>query len=127
MFVQKQLNDILNNKKHEGRINPATNLHPRSEAQNTALRTCSSGVFGIHLISDIGMPDEDGYSLIRKLRQLEVQRGGRMPAVALTAYARSDDRTKALLAGFQMHLTKPVDAAELATVIACLTERTGRF
>ncbi len=79
------------------------------------------------LISDIGMPNEDGYSLIRKLRQLEAQRGSRMPAVALTAYARSDDRTKALLAGFQMHLTKPVDAAELATVVACLTERTGRF
>ena len=79
------------------------------------------------LVSDIGMPNEDGYSLIRKLRQLEAQRGGRMPAVALTAYAKSDDRRQALLAGFQMHLPKPVDAAELATVIASLTGRTGRF
>ncbi|MCC5642871.1 response regulator [Nostoc sp. CHAB 5824] len=79
------------------------------------------------LVSDIGMPNEDGYSLIRKLRQLEAQRGGRMPAVALTAYARSDDRKQALLAGFQMHLPKPVEAAELATVIASLTGRTGRF
>lgn len=79
------------------------------------------------LVSDIGMPNEDGYSLIRKLRQIEAQRGGRMPAVALTAYARSDDRKQALLAGFQMHLPKPVEAAELATVIASLTGRTGRF
>ncbi|MBN4004314.1 ATP-binding protein [Nostoc sp. LPT] len=79
------------------------------------------------LVSDIGMPNEDGYSLIWKLRQLEAQRGGRMPAVALTAFARSDDRRQALLAGFQMHLPKPVEPAELATVIASLTGRTGRF
>ncbi|MGB7892311.1 MAG: ATP-binding protein [Microcoleus sp.] len=77
------------------------------------------------LVSDIGMPDEDGYSLIRKLRQLEAQRGGRLPAIALTAYARNDDRQQALLAGFQMHLTKPVDAAELVAVVASLTGRTS--
>lgn len=79
------------------------------------------------LVSDIGMPIEDGYSLIRKLRQLEAQRGGRMAAIALTAYASSNDRRQALLAGFQMHLTKPVEAAELATVVATLTGRTGKF
>jgi signal transduction histidine kinase/CheY-like chemotaxis protein len=78
------------------------------------------------LVSDIGMPDEDGYSLIRKLRQLEAQRGGKLPAIALTAYAGSDDRRQALLAGFQMHLTKPVDAAELVAVVASLTGRTSR-
>ncbi|MEG4068066.1 ATP-binding protein [Microcoleus sp. Pol11C2] len=78
------------------------------------------------LVSDIGMPDEDGYSLIRKLRQLEAQRGGRLPAIALTAYARNDDRQQALLAGFQMHLTKPVDAAELVAVVTSLTGRTSR-
>ncbi|BAZ14698.1 multi-sensor hybrid histidine kinase [Calothrix sp. NIES-4071] len=78
------------------------------------------------LVSDIGMPNEDGYSLIRKLRQLEAQRGGWMPAVALTAYAKSDDRRQALLAGFQMHLAKPVEPAELATVIASLTGRTSK-
>jgi signal transduction histidine kinase/ActR/RegA family two-component response regulator len=78
------------------------------------------------LVSDIGMPDEDGYSLIRKLRELEAQRGGKLPAIALTAYAGSDDRRQALLAGFQMHLTKPVDAAELVAVVASLTERTSR-
>jgi len=78
------------------------------------------------LVSDIGMPDEDGYSLIRKLRQLEAQRGGKLPAIALTAYAGSDDRRQALLAGFQMHVTKPVDAAELVAVVASLTGRTSR-
>ena len=78
------------------------------------------------LVSDIGMPDEDGYSLIRKLRQLEAQRGGKLPAIALTAYAGSDDRRQALLAGFQMHLTKPVDAAELVAVVGSLTGRTSR-
>jgi signal transduction histidine kinase/CheY-like chemotaxis protein len=78
------------------------------------------------LVSDIGMPDEDGYSLIRKLRQLEAQRGGKLAAIALTAYAASDDRRQALLAGFQMHLTKPVDAAELVAVVASLTGRTSR-
>ena len=77
------------------------------------------------LVSDIGMPDEDGYSLIRKLRQLEAQRGGKLPAIALTAYVASDDRQQALLAGFQMHLTKPVDAAELVAVVASLTGRTS--
>lgn len=79
------------------------------------------------LVSDIGMPNEDGYSLIRKLRQLEAQRGGWIPAVALTAYAKSEDRRQALLAGFQMHLPKPVEPADLAAVIASLTGRTGRF
>lgn len=78
------------------------------------------------LVSDIGMPDEDGYSLIRKLRQFEAQRGGRLPAIALTAYARNDDRQQALLAGFQIHLTKPVDAAELVAVVASLAGRTAR-
>jgi len=90
-----------------------------------AIETATDRCFDV-LVSDIGMPDEDGYSLIRKLRQLEAQRGGKLPAIALTAYARSDDRRNILLAGFQMHLTKPVDAAELVAVVASLTGRTGR-
>jgi signal transduction histidine kinase/ActR/RegA family two-component response regulator len=69
------------------------------------------------LISDIGMPGEDGYALIRKVRQLSDGTGGRTPAVALTAYARAEDRTRALLAGFQSHVAKPVDTAELFAVI----------
>jgi PAS domain S-box-containing protein len=76
------------------------------------------------LVSDIGMPDEDGYSLIRRVRAIGVERGGRVPAVALTAYARAEDRMKAILAGFQMHVPKPVEGAELLTMIASLAGRT---
>ncbi|BAZ00127.1 multi-sensor hybrid histidine kinase [Tolypothrix tenuis PCC 7101] len=76
------------------------------------------------LVSDIGMPKEDGYVLIRQLRALPPEQGGRIPAVALTAYARSEDRTQALLAGFQLHIPKPVNPAELVAVIANLTGRT---
>lgn len=75
------------------------------------------------LVSDIGMPEEDGYALIRKVRALDAHQGGRIPAVALTAYARACDRTQALLAGFQQHISKPVDPAELAAVVASLTGR----
>ncbi|WP_292711565.1 MULTISPECIES: ATP-binding protein [unclassified Nostoc] len=70
------------------------------------------------LVSDIGMPQEDGYALIRQVRALPTDRGGRIPAVALTAYARAEDRTQALLAGFQLHVPKPVNPAELAAVVA---------
>lgn len=75
------------------------------------------------LVSDIGMPGEDGYTLIRKLRALEAEQGGQIPAVALTAYARAEDRTQALLAGFQLHVPKPVDPAELAVVVGNLAGR----
>jgi PAS domain S-box-containing protein len=75
------------------------------------------------LVSDIGMPDEDGYDLIRKVRERENANNiKRIPAVALTAYARVEDRLRALSSGFQMHIPKPVEPAELATVIASLTE-----
>jgi CheY-like chemotaxis protein len=75
------------------------------------------------LISDIGMPEEDGYALIRKIRNREKsEKLKRLPAVALTAYARVEDRMKALSAGFQMHVPKPVEPAELAAVIASLVE-----
>ncbi|MEH1934851.1 MAG: ATP-binding protein [Nostoc sp.] len=76
------------------------------------------------LVSDISMPQEDGYTLIRKVRALPTDQGGRIPAVALTAYARAEDRTQALLAGFQLHVPKPVNPGELAAVIANLTGRT---
>jgi PAS domain S-box-containing protein len=78
------------------------------------------------LVSDIGMRDEDGYSLIKQLRSRGPEQGGDIPAVALTGYARSEDRTRALSAGFQMHVPKPVEAAELMMVIASLTGRTGK-
>jgi PAS domain S-box-containing protein len=78
------------------------------------------------LVSDIGMPGEDGYALIRKVRRLEEAEGGRTPAVALTAYAREADRRKAVRAGFHAHMTKPVVPSELAEVIASLAGRAGR-
>jgi PAS domain S-box-containing protein len=75
------------------------------------------------LISDLGMPDEDGYSLIEKIRALPSDRGGDIPAAALTAYARAEDRMRVLRSGFQFHLPKPVDSAELVTVVASLAGR----
>jgi CheY-like chemotaxis protein len=77
------------------------------------------------LVSDIGVPGEDGYSLIRKIRARGAERGGNLPAAALTAYARSEDRIRALKAGFQTHLAKPVDPAELVATIAALVGRPG--
>jgi PAS domain S-box-containing protein len=75
------------------------------------------------LISDIGMPGQDGYDLIRRIRSLRAEGGGRIPAIALTAYARVEDRLQALRAGYQMHVTKPVEMAELITVAASLVQR----
>jgi CheY-like chemotaxis protein len=72
------------------------------------------------LLSDIAMPGEDGFSLIRRIRQLPRERGGRIPAVALTAYARLEDRTRALRAGFTSHVAKPVEPSELLAVLASL-------
>lgn len=77
------------------------------------------------LVTDIGMPEEDGYPLIRKLRALERERGAHVPAIALTAYARVEDRLKILSSGFQTHLPKPVDPAELVMVIANVCGRSG--
>jgi CheY-like chemotaxis protein/two-component sensor histidine kinase len=75
------------------------------------------------LISDIGMPDEDGYEMIRRVRALPDESGGRVPAIALTAYARVEDRMQALRAGYQMHVPKPVELAELVAVAASLVQR----
>jgi CheY-like chemotaxis protein/anti-sigma regulatory factor (Ser/Thr protein kinase) len=75
------------------------------------------------MVTDIGMPGEDGYSLLRRVREWERDRGAYIPAVALTAYGRSEDRTRALRAGFQMHVAKPVEPDELATVISSLIRR----
>lgn len=75
------------------------------------------------LIADIGMPIEDGYSLIRKVRALPSDRGGQTPALALTAYARTEDRIRTLSEGYQMHLAKPVDRLELATIVSSLCHR----
>jgi CheY-like chemotaxis protein len=72
------------------------------------------------------MPEEDGYALIRKVRALAPERGGYIPAVALTAYARVEDRLKVLSSGFQMHVPKPVEPAELVAIMATMKDWAGR-
>lgn len=73
------------------------------------------------LVSDIAMPVKDGYELIREVRSRRPEQGGKIPAVAVTAYARAEDRVRALASGFQMHVAKPVDPNELIAVVASLT------
>ena len=77
------------------------------------------------LISDIGMPDMDGIELLRQVRALGLEKGGRLPAIALTAFARSEDRTRALRAGFLVHISKPIEPAELVATVASIAGRTG--
>lgn len=77
------------------------------------------------LVSDIGMPKVDGYELIRRVRKQEEGRDKQLPAVALTAYARVQDRMQAILAGFSTHVAKPIEANELITVVASLAGRLG--
>jgi CheY-like chemotaxis protein len=76
------------------------------------------------IVTDIGMPDSDGFALLRQLRALDDAQGGRIPAIALTAFARSEDRTRALSAGFLVHLSKPVEPSELVATIASVARRT---
>ena len=78
------------------------------------------------LLSDIGMPMEDGYSLIRRIRSLSPSIGGQIPAAALTAYAREEDRILALRAGFQLHVAKPIEPLQLFKVVAELATRVGK-
>jgi PAS domain S-box-containing protein len=75
------------------------------------------------LISDIGMAGTDGYNLIKQVRNQEVDNGGQIPAIALTAYARTQDRIRAIAAGYNTHVAKPVEIRELVTVVKCLTRR----
>jgi PAS domain S-box-containing protein len=78
------------------------------------------------LVSDIGMPGDDGYTLIRRLRALPAERGGLMPAVALTAFAHGEDGSRVLAAGYQVHIPKPVEPGRLASVLARLVGRSGQ-
>ncbi|HKC89224.1 MAG TPA: response regulator, partial [Blastocatellia bacterium] len=75
------------------------------------------------LVSDLSMPEEDGISLIRKLREWEQAHGGALPAVALTAFGRAQDRIRALEAGFQTHVSKPAEPVELIIVIRSLIKK----
>jgi CheY-like chemotaxis protein len=85
------------------------------------------GEFRPHvLVSDIGMPGKDGYQFIREVRALRPEQGGDVTAVALTAFARSEDRTRAMLAGYQIHIAKPIEPQELLATVSSLAGRTGR-
>lgn len=105
------------------------------EECGAAVRTAGSVAEGLRLfsedrphvlVSDIGMPNEDGYALIAKVRALSIEEGGNTPVVALTAYARTEDRTRCLLAGFTSHVPKPVEPLELIAVVASLAGRISR-
>ena len=102
------------------------------EAYGVAVATAASAAEGFALlqefrpdvlVGDIGMPGENGYEMIRKIRELPPEAGGQTPAIALTAYSRMEDRTRAILAGYQYHLAKPVEAAELVTTVGMMTQR----
>jgi len=90
-----------------------------------ALETLAHATFDV-LVSDIRMPGEDGYALLRKVRALDAERGGQIPALALTAYTRIEDREAALSAGYQQHAAKPIEPAELAAAVATLAASTKR-
>jgi PAS domain S-box-containing protein len=106
-----------------------TMMLERCGAQVVAVGSSREGLESVEnwrpdvMIADIGMPVEDGYGLIRRVRLLPPQKGGQTPALALTAYARTEDRVRALSEGYQVHLAKPVDRFELAAVVASLGQR----
>jgi CheY-like chemotaxis protein len=99
------------------------------EAQLTTAANAADALLALQslrpdvLVSDRGMPGEDGYSLIRKVRAQSPEQGGHIPAAALTAYARVSHHLKVLLSGFQIHLPKPVEPEELVAVVANLAKR----
>jgi signal transduction histidine kinase len=103
---------------------------------NATVYTASSAAEGFELVrahkpavllSDIGMPGDDGYAFIRRVRKLSLEEGGGVPAVALTAFARSEDRQRALVAGYHSHMAKPVDANELIAIVAGFAGILGRL
>jgi signal transduction histidine kinase/ActR/RegA family two-component response regulator len=95
-----------------------------ASSASEALQILDSTVINV-LVSDIGMPDNDGFSLIQQLRARPEASSGRIPAIALTAYASPSDRTRVLASGFQMHMSKPSDPEELAAAVASLAGRTA--
>ena len=103
---------------HGAKVTGASNAHD-------ALKSLQESEFDL-MISDIGMPNIDGYELIRRIRGQEDSKYQRIPAVALTAYARVQDRMRAVMAGFNTHVAKPVEASELITVVASLAGRLGK-
>jgi len=101
----------------------------RRQATVTAVSSAGEAIKAIRrrrpdvLVSDIAMPGEDGYGLIEKIRSLEAGESESIPAVAITAYAKEEDREKALSSGFQIYLAKPVELTELISVVARAARR----
>jgi CheY-like chemotaxis protein len=96
-----------------------------ASSADDALRVIEAEVPQV-IVSDLGMPRVDGFQLIERIRGHRDPLVRHLPAAALTAYARSDDRVKALRAGFQIHLAKPIDPTELVTAVAALAKRFSR-
>jgi CheY-like chemotaxis protein len=96
-----------------------------AETVSDALTILDEGLAPDIILSDIGMPDQDGYDFMRRVRSMAGDIAD-VPAAALTALARVEDRKRALMAGYQTHLAKPVDPSELVAMVASLTGRTGR-
>jgi CheY-like chemotaxis protein len=94
------------------------------ETVEAALRTIENGLVPDVIVSDVGMPDQDGYDFMKRIRQMSAPISS-IPAAALTALARVADRRRALMAGYQTHLAKPVDPSELVATVASLAGRTG--
>jgi len=95
-----------------------------AESARGALEALGQAPFDV-LVTDIAMPKDDGYALIRAIRALDGGRGGQIPAIALSAYARIEDRAEAIAAGYQQHAAKPIEPAELAAAVATLAGRTA--
>ncbi len=99
------------------------------------VRTCASSADALAsiksgkpdcIIADVGMPGEDGYELIKKVRELGENNGGRIPAIALTGFARAGDKLHAIAAGYQIHLSKPVDLGKLTSEIVRLAQKVSQ-
>jgi PAS domain S-box-containing protein len=93
-----------------------------ADSASEATRLMEGRSFDV-LVSDIGMPGEDGYAMMRRLRRRGPRRGGNIPAIALSAYARAEDRVQSIRAGFQIHLAKPIEPAELVATVASVARR----
>jgi CheY-like chemotaxis protein len=95
------------------------------DTAEAALQTIEEGLVPDVIVSDVAMPEQDGYDFMKRVRQMKAPMST-VPAAALTALARVADRRRALLAGFQTHLTKPVDPTELVATVASLAGRSGK-
>ena len=95
-----------------------------ASSTDAAMEAMSGEAFDV-LISDLGMPGGDGYSLIAKVRALSKERGGNIPAAAITAYADEENRIRVLRSGYQIHVPKPISSPELVAIVANLAGRTG--